>query len=138
MHPETLGIDSYVKVDYRLRGCPIEKTEFLSLLKGLLAGKVPQEVNHPVCMECNNREIECLMLKGIPCMGPVACAGCNALCPSAGAACEGCRGIMKDAGIKQLKDRMKEIGLDDIMIKNMLERFSANEIRAIESGGKDA
>lgn len=134
MYPKTYGIDKYIKVDFRLRGCPIEGKEFLSLIDGLVVGKIPQEVNHPVCMECVSREIECLMLKGMPCMGPVTCAGCNARCPAKGTACEGCRGLTKDAGVKQLVDKFREMGLSNRMVKNMLDRFSLNDIEAEKRG----
>ena len=137
MLPKTQSVDRHVKVDYRLRGCPIEREEFLSLITSLLVDRMPQEINHPVCMECNQREIECLMLKGIPCMGPITCAGCNALCPAAGTPCEGCRGTMKDAGIRQLKVRLEEIGVSRKMIKNMLERFSSDEIKGMERAKND-
>jgi len=124
MLKKTTGIGEHVKVDCNIRGCPIDKGEFLRVITGLAVGRMPYDVNEPVCMECNNKEIDCLLLKGIPCMGPVTCAGCGALCPSVGTGCEGCRGMTEDAGLKQLKDRLEEIGIDRKMIRNMMERFS--------------
>jgi coenzyme F420-reducing hydrogenase gamma subunit len=148
MLKKTTGIDSHVKVDYRLRGCPIEREEFLGLVVGLAVGKVPQEVNEPVCVECNNREIECLMLKGTPCAGPLTCAGCDALCPAVGTPCEGCRGTMEDAAVQQVKDRCLEVGASPRMAINAMERFSsarleeemkkAAERRKAEAGKKKA
>ena len=128
MLPKTTGIDKHVKVDYKLRGCPIEREEFLNLVVGLSVGKVPQEVNEPVCMECNNREIECLMLKGTPCAGPITCAGCNALCPSQNTPCEGCRGTMEDAALEQAKDRCLEVGASMRTVANAIQRFSSERV----------
>jgi len=132
----TTGIERHVKVDYRLRGCPIDRGEFLRLIIGLSVGNIPQEINEPVCMECNNREIECLMLKGEPCMGPVTCAGCDALCPSQGAVCEGCRGLMDDSGIRQFRKRLVDIGISKKKIKNMIERFGSDHVNDIEEGNR--
>jgi len=142
MLEKTAGIDQHVKVDYRLRGCPVEREEFLNMVVGLAVGKVPQEVNEPVCMECNRREIECLMLKGIPCMGPMTCAGCNALCPSVGIPCEGCRGTTEDAAIEQVRERCLEVGASMRMVRNAIERFSSKRLeeemkKAIERRNAD-
>jgi len=140
MLEKTTGIDKHVKVDYKLRGCPIEREEFLNLVVGLAVGKVPQEINEPVCMECSNREIECLMLKGIPCAGPLTCAGCNALCPSQGTPCEGCRGTTEDAAIEQVRERCLEVGATPEMVMNAITRFSTDAVekqilKRSEAGG---
>lgn len=136
MLEKTTGLGRHVKVDYNLRGCPIEREEFLNLVIGLAVGKVPQEVNESVCMECSNREIDCLMLKGEPCMGPVTCAGCNALCPSQNTPCEGCRGLIRDAALKQFTERLEEIGVSKKKARNMIERFGSDEIDMIEEEQK--
>jgi coenzyme F420-reducing hydrogenase gamma subunit len=128
MLAKTTGIDRHVKVDYKLRGCPIERDEFLNLVVGLSVGKIPPEINEPVCMECNNREIECLMLKGKPCAGPVTCAGCNALCPAEGTPCEGCRGTFEDAAMMQARDRCLEVGASMREVANAIQRFSSERV----------
>jgi len=128
MLEKTTGIGKHVKVDYKLRGCPIEREEFLNLVVGLAVGKVPLEINEPVCMECSNREIECLMLKGIPCAGPLTCAGCNALCPSQNTPCEGCRGTMEDAALEQVRERCLEVGATPQMVMNAISRFSTDAV----------
>ncbi|MEM0025128.1 MAG: 2Fe-2S iron-sulfur cluster-binding protein [Zestosphaera sp.] len=48
----------------------------------------------PVCSECSLREHSCLVLKGIPCLGPLTVAGCEAECPRRGSPCIGCRGYI--------------------------------------------
>ena len=39
------------------------------------------------------RGTACLLGRGIPCLGAVARAGCDAICPAYGAPCEACRGF---------------------------------------------
>ncbi|MBI5228691.1 hypothetical protein HY991_01165 [Candidatus Micrarchaeota archaeon] len=123
---KTVAINKFVKVDYYLRGCPIEKEEFASFLLMLLRGKVPLEVNSPVCGECNNREIECLLRKGIPCLGPITASGCNAVCPEHSTPCEGCRGTIEDANIFSLVDSLKSLGLPERDIENKLHKFASS------------
>ncbi|MFN3268577.1 MAG: 2Fe-2S iron-sulfur cluster-binding protein [Zestosphaera sp.] len=48
----------------------------------------------PVCSECPLREDSCLVLKGIPCLGPLTVAGCEAECLRRGSPCIGCRGYI--------------------------------------------
>jgi coenzyme F420-reducing hydrogenase gamma subunit len=133
---KTTAVNRHVKVDYHLRGCPINKNEFLSLITGIVYGKKPLEVDHPVCMECVMKENDCLLLKGKPCMGPVTCGGCNALCPSIGSVCEGCRGIMKDAGLRQFKEKMNQIGISPKKQDNMIKRFASDEIGKVKEEQK--
>ena len=120
---KTCPVDRYVRVDYHIRGCPIEKEEFESVFLMIMNGKMPQERNAPVCVECSNRGISCLMRKGIPCMGPITAGGCNAVCPEHATACEGCRGSIKDANTESLIELFKKLGLKEKEIKNKLYRF---------------
>ena len=50
-------------------------------------------------------------------MGPVARAGCGALCPSYGDKCNGCRGLISDPNTNAAKEVLAENGLtlDDIL-----------------------
>ena len=130
---KTLQVDEVVHVDYRLRGCPIDTDEFTSLVSSLAIGKIPREINSPVCKECTEQEIDCFLLRGIPCMGPVTCMGCNALCPSIDTPCEGCRGMTNDANINELKKKFMDIGLSPKETHNLITRFSNNSIRKIKN-----
>ena len=122
---KTYGIDKYVAVDYYIRGCPIEKEEFAKVIMAFLNDRKPQHINRPVCQECVDNEIQCIMLRGEPCMGPITAMGCNALCPSQNTACEGCRGVIKDANTESLVKLFSKLGLDKRLIRNKLERFAA-------------
>ncbi|MEM0004459.1 MAG: 2Fe-2S iron-sulfur cluster-binding protein [Desulfurococcaceae archaeon] len=47
----------------------------------------------PVCSECPLYGEECLVKQGIPCLGPLTVAGCDAECTRQSAPCIGCRGF---------------------------------------------
>lgn len=87
-------VKAIVRVDYELPGCPMVKEEFLRFVKCLLAGKRFTLPDTAVCVECKKRGNPCLYERGIFCLGPMTRAGCNAICPTFGAKCEGCRGII--------------------------------------------
>jgi coenzyme F420-reducing hydrogenase gamma subunit len=90
---EAAPLSSVVKVDYEIRGCPIDRTEFLESVRSLLAGTTPTVPPFAVCVSCTTRGTACLLGRGIPCLGSVARAGCYAVCPAYGAPCEACRGF---------------------------------------------
>jgi coenzyme F420-reducing hydrogenase gamma subunit len=103
-------ISAYVRVDYELHGCPMVKEEFLKLVKCLLIGRPFKVPDYAVCVECKKRGNPCLYEQGIMCLGPMTRAGCDAICPSFGAKCEACRGLLG-------KDVLHAAGV------NLCERF---------------
>jgi coenzyme F420-reducing hydrogenase gamma subunit len=90
-------ISEHVPVDFELQGCPISKGQLLEVLGAFLAGRRPHIATHAVCVECKERGTPCLLVKGIPCMGPVTQAGCGALCPAYDRGCFGCFGPSESA-----------------------------------------
>ena len=104
-------LDAVVKVDAYIRGCPIDRDEFLEVTKALLMGKRPQIPNYPVCVECKMKENVCLFHKGGFCLGPVTRAGCGAICPSFGDGCSGCRGPIPEPNKNAEKQILAEAGL---------------------------
>jgi len=112
-------IDAVVKVDYYVRGCPIDRDEFLSVVKSLLLGKEPEIPNYPLCVECKLAENQCVFEKGMFCLGPVTRAGCGARCPSFGSACVGCRGLVDNPNKEAQKEVLEKFGLtvDDVLAK---------------------
>ncbi len=102
-------LSAFVKVDYILNGCSVNELEFLDFLNKVLHGVIPRLEEVPVCFECKLKGNSCLLLKGIPCLGPVTYAGCDALCPSQNVQCIGCRGFTKDANFKSLDNLLKEM-----------------------------
>jgi coenzyme F420-reducing hydrogenase gamma subunit len=122
------GIDYYVKVDAYLRGCPMDKGEFVELVKSALKGVSPLFRYHSVCNECKLKENSCLLLtKGVPCMGSVTAAGCDALCPSVGRGCEGCRGPASDCNAASLaKTFAAELGLSKDDVVRKFRKYAGN------------
>lgn len=115
----------YVLIDAQLPGCPPEEEDYLQLLGAIGAGGLPQLREEPVCMECRSRELTCLLLEcRLPCLGPVTCGGCGALCPAFGVPCEGCRGLAAEANLSEMYRQLLELGLGDREIGARLERFT--------------
>ena len=89
-HPEYIStldrstpIAAHVKVDFELRGCPVNKAQLLEVLAAELQGRKPRVPGHSVCVECKRQGNVCVTVAhGTPCLGPVTQAGCGALCPS--------------------------------------------------------
>lgn len=99
-HPEYIQtlrtstpIADHVRVDFELRGCPIDRRQLLEVLTAFLRGRKPNVRAHSVCVECKRAGRVCVMVaRGTPCLGPFTHAGCGALCPSVGRGCYGCFG----------------------------------------------
>ena len=86
-------IDAFVKVDYQLPGCPINKEILENFLKSILHGRSPYVPEYPVCLECKKKGAVCITVaKGEVCLGPITRAGCGAICPSFERGCYGCYG----------------------------------------------
>lgn len=108
---ESRPIDQVIKVDYYIHGCPIDRTEFLTAVKGLLKGIKPTLPNHPVCVECRMKENVCLYTQQKMCLGPIARAGCGAICPEFGDSCVACRGMVDTPNISYTIAVLHEHGL---------------------------
>lgn len=117
-----MPLSAVVNVDYALPGCPIDKEEFLELVKSILLGKQFRLPNYPVCVECKKAQNICVFDKGLFCLGPVTRAGCGARCPSFGARCIGCRGLVDEPNLEAHKEVMQEKGLvlEDVLRKYRL------------------
>jgi len=125
---EPKGLSEYVKVDIEVPGCPIEKEEIFRVITSLLHGDMPEEIDYPVCVECKLNGYLCVLVeRGMPCLGPVVTAGCNARCPSLGLDCIGCRGFIKDEtnAAAELEVLLKK-GYDEEYIMNRLRFFGGN------------
>ncbi|MFH1007520.1 MAG: NADH:ubiquinone oxidoreductase, partial [Candidatus Latescibacterota bacterium] len=117
---EVRPIDAVIRVDYYVRGCPIDKGEFLKVTQALLLGKKPDIPNYPVCVECKMRENTCMFDLETTCLGPVTRAGCDARCPSNGSGCEGCRGLVGDPNTNAHKEVLQKHGL---LVEEVLNEF---------------
>lgn len=122
----TRGIDAVVKVDFYIPGCPINRDEFLRIVKELLLGKKPRLPNYPVCMECKLKENICLFDFGIVCLGPLARAGCTAICPSNAVACQACRGTVDDPNTNAMHEILQKYNYTVEEIKRKINIFGVN------------
>ena len=73
-------------------------------------GRKPEIIDYAVCVECKLRENECVLDKGMFCLGPIARAGCGAICPSNGQYCTGCRGFVSNVNENGAIDMLKKYG----------------------------
>ncbi|PIR17750.1 MAG: NADH:ubiquinone oxidoreductase [Deltaproteobacteria bacterium CG11_big_fil_rev_8_21_14_0_20_49_13] len=112
-------IDAVVKVDYKIHGCPINRTEFLNIVKSLLMGQKPCIPNYPICVECKQNGNVCVFEKGMSCVGPVTRAGCGACCVNEGAVCWGCRGLVDNPNTDVHKEVLAKYDLttDEVLNK---------------------
>ncbi len=125
---EPKGIAEYVEVDLEVPGCPIEKKEIFRAITSLLHGDVPEQIDYPVCVECKLKGYLCVLVeKGMPCLGPMITAGCEARCPGLGLDCIGCRGPIKDETNSTAElDVLLEKGYDQKYIIDRLRVFGGN------------
>ncbi len=109
-----------VKVDFSLPGCPIDADQFFYVFGQLLRGQTPAMPDYPVCAECRWKENECLLLKGIFCVGPVTAGGCQAVCPSHNLPCLGCWGPVQEGNADSHVALLKEKGFSAEAIQNRM------------------
>ncbi len=117
-------ISAVIKVDAVIPGCPIDRHEFLRIVQLLLQGRQPRLPDYPLCVECKLQENACLNKLGIPCLGPITRAGCNAICPSYGDGCEGCRGWAPEANFAYMREILRGHGLSDADIDARFTLFN--------------
>ena len=108
---QTKAVNEVVPVDHYIRGCPPNRDEIKKVITALALGKKPEIPNYPVCVECKKKENVCLFEMGKFCLGPITRAGCDAICPTHGSACEGCRGILKKPQVECVMDILKRYDL---------------------------
>jgi sulfhydrogenase subunit delta len=119
-------IADHVPVDFELRGCPINKYQLIEVLSAFLNGRKPCIPPYSVCVECKRRGIVCLLVsQGIPCLGPVTQAGCDALCPSYRRGCFGCFGPSESPNVSALGAVMERLKMENEDIVRAFRGFNA-------------
>lgn len=121
-------IDAVIPVDFAIPGCPIDRDEFIAVVKALLLGTKPPIPDYPLCVECKLKENACLFTLGKVCMGPVTRAGCKAICPSYGQPCEGCRGFISNPNDSSMRNVLEEHGLSVKEITSMYTMFNTYQV----------
>jgi len=120
-------IADHIKVDFELRGCPINKVQLLEVISAFLAGRRPNTPSSSVCEECKRRGTVCVMVAhGTPCLGPVTQAGCGAICPAYSRSCYGCFGPMETPNTASLASQCRRLGMDDADLLQVFRTFNAN------------
>jgi len=120
------AIAHHVKVDFELRGCPIDKHQLIELVSAYLNHRKPNVHSHSTCIECKMRGTVCVMVaRGVPCLGPVTHAGCGALCPSYARGCYGCFGPSDAPFPRPLGDRLIALGATRPEVKRLFSTFNA-------------
>lgn len=110
--PTSRPISDYVKVDYEVRGCPINAFELVEIVTSILLNKSLTVNLNPVCVECKAKGNICILVLGSPCLGPITASGCGALCPSFKRGCYGCFGPLRGSNFESLKQIFRERGWD--------------------------
>lgn len=127
-----LPLSAVVKVDYAVRGCPMTQIEFLKVFTSLVMGKAPIEPDSAVCVECKLKENECVVDKGMICLGPITRMGCGARCPTFGQYCNGCRGLVSAPNIEGMQEILVEKGLAMDEAWKRLQLYNANQLEGVQ------
>jgi coenzyme F420-reducing hydrogenase gamma subunit len=119
-------IAQHVKVDFELRGCPIDKRQLLEVIGAFLHHRKPLVSTESVCTECKRRGNPCVMVAhGTPCLGPVTQAGCGAICPAYARGCYGCFGPMESPNTVSLAAKLQQHGLGEPELVRVFRTFNA-------------
>ena len=119
-------ISDHVRVDFELRGCPINKHQLIEVISAFLNGRKPNTPAHSVCVECKLRGTVCVMVAhGTPCLGPVTHAGCGALCPAYDRGCYGCFGPKETPNVDSLGSRWLEMGCSSAEVARVFHGVNA-------------
>lgn len=119
-------VSAHVRVDFELRGCPINKIELVEVISAYLNRRRPEIAAHSVCVECKLKGNVCVMVAhGTPCLGPVTHAGCGALCPSYDRGCYGCYGPMESPNTQALSAQLGRLGQSSDAVMRSFRSFNA-------------
>lgn len=121
-----LPISDYIKVDYELWGCPINKQQLLDFIEPLLLGLSPQSTMEKLCLDCKRQAKTCVVVtQNQACMGAVTKSGCGVLCPAFGRGCYGCFGPSEQVESSAMIDLLTRQGLDENSIKKRFAHINS-------------
>ena len=121
-------IDAYIEVDFYLPGCPIGKDQFLNFFTRVVQGSPPEKYPQPVCVTCKYHENDCLLKRGIPCLGPLTADGCGSICPNHNVPCYGCWGPVEGANLRSEYFLLQECGFDIEAIQKRMANYSGTKL----------
>lgn len=131
-------ISAVIDVDAAIPGCPIDRDEFIRAVTHLLQGRMPYIPDQPVCIECKLKGNVCMYLRGQVCLGSITLGGCDAICPTYGDGCEGCRGLISNPNIESLKTVLMEHGLDPDQVEDKMTMFLTYQMMERENNVADS
>ena len=118
-------IGDVVDVDLQIPGCPVSKAEVERVVVDVVTGADIRIPRYPVCVECKQKINTCVVDLGQICLGSITRAGCDAVCPTGGVGCLGCRGPAEDANYESLKEILMEKGHSEAAIVERLRFYGA-------------
>ena len=132
-HPEYIEtletstpISEHVKVDFELRGCPVDKYQLVEVISAFAHGRRPRIPTYSVCVECKRAGNICVPVsQGTPCLGPVTQAGCGAICPSFNRGCYACFGPQDSQNCHGMADRLAALGMTSEEMIRAYRTFNA-------------
>ncbi|MFJ3636032.1 oxidoreductase [Streptomyces sp. NPDC090112] len=144
-HPEYIAtlatstpISAHVRVDFELRGCPIDRGQLVEVITAFLSGRKPGIPNHSVCFACKRRGNVCVTVAhGTPCLGPVTHAGCGALCPTYGRGCYGCFGPAGTTNLPALIPLLHRDGMSAEDTARFLHTYNVTAFSSLEAQEPD-
>jgi coenzyme F420-reducing hydrogenase gamma subunit len=118
-------ISEHVKVDFELRGCPINTKQLVEVITSFVLGRTPRVPRYSVCIECKRRETVCVAVaRGITCLGPVTQAGCGAICPAYRRECFGCYGPKEEPNLVSLTNFYAARGAESAQLVRLVRNFN--------------
>lgn len=121
------AIADHVRVDFELRGCPIDKGQLVEVVTAFLHARRPTIPDHSVCLDCKRAGNVCVLVAhGTPCLGPVTHTGCGALCPSYTRGCYGCFGPMETPNTESLSGWLRDLGMPERDLVRVYRTFNTN------------
>jgi coenzyme F420-reducing hydrogenase gamma subunit len=129
-------IKAHVGVDFELHGCPINRKQLLEVLAAFLNQRKPNVPSHSVCVDCKLRGTVCILVRGIPCLGPVTHAGCGAICPAYNRGCYGCFGPMETPNAPSLSRKLAACGMKEPDLQRIYNTFNAGELAFHEESAR--
>lgn len=89
-------IAELVRVDYQLRGCPVDGDQLFEVAAAYLSGRRPMPTDSDACGPCRKCGTVCVAVVGdVACLGPATQAGC-------GVPCTGCSGALRAARVNAM------------------------------------
>lgn len=125
--PKSSPLSEYVKVDFDLWGCPVNKYQLVEVLQAILQKRRPNLPTQSVCLDCKRRGIVCMIVAhGVPCLGPATRTGCGVLCPANGRGCYGCFGPAPSADMKAVVATLLPVERYPGEVKGLFSNISNN------------